>query len=107
MANPVEDVIQVSGFNILNGTSASNGGFISVMLKDWHQRPPLDAVMADIQRQLLSLPEATIMTFAPPTLPGPGNASFDLRIPAQAGQSSAELEQVTRRSSSWRTSIRS
>lgn len=65
MANPaVEDVIQVSGFNILNGTSASNGGFISVMLKDWHQRPPLDAVMADIQRQLLSLPEATIMTFA-------------------------------------------
>ncbi|HHI3761041.1 TPA: efflux RND transporter permease subunit [Klebsiella quasipneumoniae] len=96
-ANPaVEDVIQVSGFNILNGTSASNGGFISVMLKDWHQRPPLDAVMADIQRQLLSLPEATIMTFAPPTLPGLGNASgFDLRILAQAGQSSAELEQVT------------
>ncbi len=37
--------------------------------------------MADIQRQLLSLPEATIMTFAPPTLPGLGNASgFDLRI---------------------------
>ncbi|ELW9391805.1 efflux RND transporter permease subunit [Klebsiella pneumoniae] len=100
MANPaVEDVIQVSGFNILNGTSASNGGFISVMLKDWHQRPPLDAVMADIQRQLLSLPEATIMTFAPPTLPGLGNASgFDLRILAQAGQSSAELEQVTRES---------
>ncbi|HBR5040224.1 TPA: efflux RND transporter permease subunit [Klebsiella pneumoniae] len=98
MANPaVEDVIQVSGFNILNGTSASNGGFISVMLKDWHQRPPLDAVMADIKRQLLSLPEATIMTFAPPTLPGLGNASgFDLRILAQAGQSSAELEQVTR-----------
>ncbi|HHG0498734.1 TPA: efflux RND transporter permease subunit [Klebsiella pneumoniae] len=98
MANPaVEDVIQVSGVNILNGTSASNGGFISVMLKDWHQRPPLDAVMADIQRQLLSLPEATIMTFAPPTLPGLGNASgFDLRILAQAGQSSAELEQVTR-----------
>ncbi|MCP5891042.1 efflux RND transporter permease subunit [Klebsiella pneumoniae] len=98
MANPaVEDVIQVSGFNILNGTSASNGGFISVMLKDWHQRPPLDAVMADIQRQLLSLPEATIMTFAPPTLPGLGNASgFNLRIMAQAGQSSAELEQVTR-----------
>jgi multidrug efflux pump subunit AcrB len=50
-----------------------------------------------LQRQLLSLPEATIMTFAPPTLPGLGNASgFDLRILAQAGQSSAELEQVTR-----------
>ena len=61
------------------------------------QLQPLDAVMADIQRQLLSLPEATIMTFAPPTLPGLGNASgFDLRILAQAGQSSAELEQVTR-----------
>ncbi len=86
--NPaVEDVIQVSGFNILNGTSASNGGFISIMLKDWGERPPLDEVMGTLQRQLLALPEATIMTFAPPTLPGLGNASgFDLRIQAQAGQ---------------------
>lgn len=96
--NPaVEDVIQVSGFNILNGTSASNGGFISVMLKDWSERPPLDEVMGTLQRQLLALPEATIMSFAPPTLPGLGNASgFDLRIQAQAGQSPAELERVTR-----------
>lgn len=96
--NPaVEDVIQVSGFNILNGTSASNGGFISIMLKDWSERPPLDEVMGILQRQLLALPEATIMTFAPPTLPGLGNASgFDLRIQAQAGQSPAELERVTR-----------
>ena len=97
LLNPaVEDVIQVSGFNILNGTSASNGGFISVMLKDWHQRPPLEAVMEMVQGQLMGLPEATIMTFAPPTLPGLGNASgFNLRILAQAGQSPAELEQVT------------
>lgn len=96
--NPaVEDVIQVSGFNILNGTSASNGGFISVMLKDWSERSPLDEVMGTLQRQLLALPEATIMTFAPPTLPGLGNASgFDLRIQAQAGQSPVELERVTR-----------
>ena len=93
----VEDVIQVSGFNILNGTSASNGGFISIMLKDWSERPPLDEVMGTLQRQLLALPEATIMTFAPPTLPGLGNASgFDLRIQAQAGQSPAELERITR-----------
>uniref|UniRef100_UPI0006684E2F efflux RND transporter permease subunit n=2 Tax=Enterobacter TaxID=547 RepID=UPI0006684E2F len=96
--NPaVKDVIQVSGFNILNGTSASNGGFISIMLKDWSERPPLDEVMGTLQRQLLALPEATIMTFAPPTLPGLGNASgFDLRIQSQAGQSPAELERVTR-----------
>lgn len=96
LANPaVEDVIQVSGFNILNGTSASNGGFISVMLKDWHLRPPLEQVMSKLQGQLLALPEATIMAFAPPTLPRLGNASgFNLRILAQAGQSSAELERV-------------
>lgn len=97
-ANPaVADVIQVSGFNILNGTSASNGGFISIMLKDWRERAPLDEVMGAMQRQLFALPEATIMTFAPPALPELGNASgFDLRILAQAGQRPAELEQVTR-----------
>ncbi|HAT1568922.1 TPA: efflux RND transporter permease subunit [Kluyvera cryocrescens] len=93
----VEDVIQVSGFSILSGTSASNSGFISLMLKDWSQRAPLDVVMGELQRQLHALPEATIMLFAPPTLPGLGSAAgFDLRILAQAGQSSAELEQVTR-----------
>ncbi|VFS37768.1 hydrophobe/amphiphile efflux-1 (HAE1) family protein [Enterobacter cancerogenus] len=44
--NPaVEDVIQV--FRVLTfstATSASNGGFISIMLKDWSERPPLDEV---------------------------------------------------------------
>jgi The (Largely Gram-negative Bacterial) Hydrophobe/Amphiphile Efflux-1 (HAE1) Family len=96
-ANPaVSDVIQVSGFNILNGTSASSGGFISVMLKEWDERPPLSDVMASLQQQLHTLPEATIMTFAPATLPGLGNASgFDLRILAQAGQSPEALEKVT------------
>ncbi|WP_249022181.1 MULTISPECIES: efflux RND transporter permease subunit [Kluyvera] len=93
----VEDVIQVSGFSILSGTSASNGGFISLMLKDWSQRAPLDTVMGELQRQLHALPEANIMLFAPPTLPGLGSAAgFDLRILAQAGQTPAELEQVTR-----------
>ncbi|BBR57878.1 multidrug RND transporter [Klebsiella sp. WP7-S18-CRE-02] len=93
----VEDVIQVSGFSILSGTSASNGGFISLMLKDWSQRASLETVMAELQRQLHALPEANIMLFAPPTLPGLGSAAgFDLRILAQAGQTPAELEQVTR-----------
>ena len=93
----VEDVIQVSGFSILSGTSASNGGFISLMLKDWSQRAPLDTVMGELQLQLYALPEANIMLFAPPTLPGLGSAAgFDLRILAQAGQTPAELEQVTR-----------
>ena len=93
----VEDVIQVSGFSILSGTSASNGGFISLMLKDWSQRAPLETVMGELQQQLHAMPEANIMLFAPPTLPGLGSAAgFDLRILAQAGQTPAELEQVTR-----------
>jgi hydrophobe/amphiphile efflux-1 (HAE1) family protein len=96
--NPaVADVIMVSGFNILNGTSASNGGFMSVMLKPWKDRPPLEPVMAQIQQRLAQIPGATMMAFAPPTLPGLGNASgFDLRLQAQAGQTPAELEQTTR-----------
>ncbi|MEW5559456.1 efflux RND transporter permease subunit [Enterobacter asburiae] len=91
----VADVIQVSGFNILNGTSASNGGFMSVMLKEWQHREPLERVMGELQRQLMTLPGATIMAFAPPTLPGLGTASgFDLRLLAQEGQTSAALEQT-------------
>ncbi|WP_435952431.1 efflux RND transporter permease subunit [Dryocola sp. BD626] len=96
--NPaVADVIMVSGFNILNGTTTSNGGFMSVMLKPWNDRPHIDSVMAQIQQKVAQIPGATIMAFAPPTLPGLGNASgFDLRLQAQMGQSPAELEQTTR-----------
>ncbi len=94
----VEDVIQVSGFNILNGTNAPNGGFMSVMLKPWQQREPLDEVMTTLQRQLLTIPGGSIMVFAPPALPGLGTAGgFDLRILAQAGQSPAEQEAVVRK----------
>ena len=53
--------------------------------------------MGELQHQLMAMPEANIMLFAPPTLPGLGSAAgFDLRILAQAGQTPAELEQVTR-----------
>lgn len=97
-SNPaVEDVIMVSGFDILSGTTTSNGGFMSVMLKPWGERAALDQVAGQIQQQLAQIPTANIMTFNPPTLPGLGNAAgFDLRLLAQQGQSSAELEQVTR-----------
>jgi multidrug efflux pump subunit AcrB len=53
--------------------------------------------MEKVQRQLLGLPEATIMTFAPPTLPGLGNASgFRFAHPGAGRTIPAELEQVTR-----------
>lgn len=94
----VADVIQVSGFNILNGTGASNSGFISVILSPWNTRASQAEVMNDLQHDLSLVLGASIMLFTPPTLPGLGSASgFDLRIQAQAGQSSAELEQVTQR----------
>jgi hypothetical protein len=47
------------------------------------------------------------MTFAPPTLPGLGNASgFDLRA-SRSGRSPAELERVTREVLRKPTSTRS
>jgi len=91
----VDSVFSVQGFSFAG--MGQNAGMAFVKLKDWSERPTLDEVMGTLQRQLLALPEATIMTFAPPTLPGLGNASgFDLRIQAQAGQSPVELERVTR-----------
>lgn len=93
----VEDVIMVSGFDILSGTSSSNVGFMSVMLKPWESRAPVDQVMARLNLKLLQVNSATIMTFAPPTLPGLGSAAgFDLRLQSYQGDSSAELEQVAR-----------
>jgi HAE1 family hydrophobic/amphiphilic exporter-1 len=94
----VTDVITVSGFSLLGG-SGSNNGFGIIMLKDWEERESaklkLRAVISRLMGQLWAMPDAQIMIFNPPPIPGLGNTSgFEFKLQDGEGRSPANLAQV-------------
>lgn len=97
----VDHVVTVAGYSILKGAMNTNNAFNIVVLKDWEERPDrsqnLKAVATRIQGQLMAIPGATSMVFAPPPIPGVGNVSgLDYRLLDTLGRSPAELAAVAR-----------
>ena len=94
----VEDVITVSGFSLLGG-AGSNQGFGIIMLKDWEDRETaelgLRQVISRLMAQLWVMPDAQVMIFNPPPIPGLGNsAGFEFKLQDGEGKSASELAQV-------------
>jgi HAE1 family hydrophobic/amphiphilic exporter-1 len=94
----VTDVITVSGVSLLGGAGSNNGLGI-IMLKDWEERTePALALRAVIQRlmgQLWTMPDAQIMIFNPPPIPGLGTSSgFEFKLQDSEGRSPSDLAQV-------------
>ncbi|PPI83796.1 hydrophobe/amphiphile efflux-1 family RND transporter [Marinobacter maroccanus] len=94
----VTDFITVSGFSLLGG-AATNNGLGIVMLKDWEEREEaslgLGAVIPRLYSRLWTIPEAQVMVFNPPPIPGLGTSSgFDFRLQDNQGRDVAELAQV-------------
>jgi len=94
----VKDVITVAGYSLLGGTG-SNNGFGIIMLKDWEERTTpelsLNQVIPRLMGKLWVIPDAQIMVFNPPAIPGLGNSSgFDYRLQNTSDKSSEQLAQV-------------
>lgn len=95
----VAEVISVSGFSLLQGTLAPNGGLAVVSLEPWAERrgaaESVQGILARLRQVFADIPEANIAGFAPPPIPGVGSiGGFDLRLQAQRGQSPEDLAQV-------------
>jgi HAE1 family hydrophobic/amphiphilic exporter-1 len=94
----VTDVIMVSGSSLLGGAGSNNALGI-IMLKDWEERTTpelkLRAVIGRLMGQLWAMPDAQIMIFNPPPIPGLGNSSgFEFKLQDSEGRSPADLAQV-------------
>ncbi|WP_440874324.1 efflux RND transporter permease subunit [Thalassotalea sp. PLHSN55] len=94
----VTDLITVSGFSLLGG-AGSNNALAIIMLKDWEERTTdelgLRQVIGRLMGQLWSLPDAQIMVFNPPPIPGLGNsAGFEYKLQDSEGRDPAVLAQV-------------
>ncbi|HEX6739552.1 MAG TPA: efflux RND transporter permease subunit, partial [Vicinamibacteria bacterium] len=75
----VSSVVTINGFSLLTRTAASYTAFFFVSLDPWHERSGAGlssaAILAGINRELrVKVPEAIAFAFAPPAIPGIGNA---------------------------------
>lgn len=71
----IRQVVTISGYDMLNNTLNSSGGFVFILLKPIAERGEvrrMDKIMETINGRLNLLTEGNLMLFKPPTLPGFG-----------------------------------
>ncbi len=95
----VEDVMSIGGYSLLAGSVLPNSGFLIAKLTDWSERsdPSLEvnAIIAKVRGQLFAIPEATILPFNPPPIPGLGSTGgFEFILQDTEGRSPGELSQA-------------
>lgn len=89
----------VNGFNFFSG-AGSNYALGFIKLAPWEDRKEeslsADAIMARMFQVASGIPGATVLFFAPPSVPGYGvSAGFELQVLDRLGGSFTDLEQVT------------
>ncbi|MHA1134628.1 MAG: efflux RND transporter permease subunit [Alphaproteobacteria bacterium] len=72
----VANVIAVGGYSILQGTVIPNAAFIIAVLEPWDERDTpelsLRSIMQEIAPRFAAIPQAVIIPFTPPPIPGLG-----------------------------------
>ncbi|MEE4174085.1 MAG: multidrug efflux RND transporter permease subunit [Xanthomonadales bacterium] len=92
----VNHVITVTGFSLLKGVVSANSALAIAVLNDWSERPEpqqhQNAVANRLRGQLFAIPDAMVMAFSPPALPGVGAVSgLDYRLLDRQGRSPQSL----------------
>lgn len=96
----VADVIASPGYNILKSVPSANNAFVIVVLQPWAERirarQPIGAIMAKGELAMQEeLPEAMVMFFEPPPIPGIGMAGgFNFVLQQRSGTDPARLAEV-------------
>jgi HAE1 family hydrophobic/amphiphilic exporter-1 len=93
----------ISGFSLLTGAYSSNIGFFFVALKPWHDRHSAEeqasGVVAALNREFASqIPEAAVVAFGPPAIPGLGTgAGFTMQLQDRVGRDPGYLAEQTQK----------
>ena len=90
------------GFDILSGGSKPSAGIIVCSLKSWGTRGDDASINACIRKMFqlgaMYAPEAQVIAFNPPALPGLGNVGgWSLQLQDMAGHTNEELNEITTR----------
>jgi HAE1 family hydrophobic/amphiphilic exporter-1 len=91
----VEIVGSISGLNFLTSAMQSNSAVEFAILKPWDQRPPEQSasnLVAQVRPKLLGIPEAIVLSFDPPSIPGLGaTGGFEFQLEDLQGRGSVAL----------------
>ena len=92
----VEKRLIINGYNILNGAPQSDSALFVATLKPWQERTTeadsLKTVLLGTYMQAAKLPEAVVLAFNPPPIPGLGSTGgFSFKLQARAGGTPQEL----------------
>lgn len=97
----VENVMAITGFDILSGGAKPSAGMVVLGMKDWSQRTaPGTSVDAAVGKMFglgaKVAPEATVIAMNPPALPGLGSVGgWSLELQDMSGHTDKELSDIT------------
>ena len=94
--------MSVTGFDILSGGSKPSAGLIVCSLKSWGQRGPEASINACVGNMFrigaMYAPEAMVIAFNPPALPGLGSVGgWSLQLQDLSGHTNEELNEIANR----------
>lgn len=82
----VESISTLAGYNLMNDIAGASYGMIMINLKPWDKRGNVNDIIASLTERSRSVKDASIQFFAPPTVPGFGNAGgFEVRLLNKTG----------------------
>ena len=99
----ISELPAVEGASVINGRSlisgaGSNYGLGFIKLNDWDEREEgqtLENVTAQLFQIAAGIPQANIIFFSPPSIPGFGNSSgFEVNLLNRSGSNFEELDEV-------------
>jgi len=99
----VEGYNTITGFSLLTSAYSSNMGFFFVQLKPWEERHTAElhsnGIVAALNREFTrEIPEAAVVAFGPPAIPGLGTgAGFTMQLQDRVGSTPQYLGQQTMR----------
>jgi HAE1 family hydrophobic/amphiphilic exporter-1 len=99
-ATPGVDIVgSISGLNFLTNAAQSSSAVEFAILKPWDERPPAQnasRIVADVRGKLLQIPEAMVLSFDPPSIPGLGTTGgVEFQVEDLTGRGSHVLNEVT------------
>ena len=99
----IEGFNTISGYSLVTSAYSSNMGFFFVQLKPWEERKTAESHATGIVTALNAafrrdIPEAAVVAFGPPSIPGLGTgAGFTLELQDRGGGSPSYLAEQTQR----------
>ncbi len=96
----IKNSMSVAGFDILSMGSKPSSGIVVVGMEDWTKRPGADMSVDNAVKMMFGIgaqvaPEATVIAFNPPALPGLGTVGgWTMQLQDMSGHTDEELNEI-------------